>query len=270
MMIVQPSREIVRPSFDDVMRCSPLGAGLALARPPKILGTPFNPTKITNCIAWYRGDLGITLNTGHVSAWADQSGRGDANENTAQGTGANQPTYNASNGTYNSQATVDFDAVNDTLVSGVWATACTRTTTIIVVGNSAGSTEHTAIDGVTNGFRYLISQFNATTTSMFAGSQPTGTFAWATKNGVIGEFNTNGGGIDGTLYGGDFTTPVFTNNNVGNNNLTQLSVGSQNGGGSSFWNGSIAEIVFYSRALIQSERNQLRDYFNARYTLSIV
>lgn len=223
-----------------------------------------------NLIAWYRADRLITLNGGTVSAWGDSSGRGDANQNLAQAAGANQFIYNASNAGYGGQPTLDGNGTSMFMTSGTWATPCTRTTTIFVVGNSAGAAEHTAVDGTVAGQRYLISQFSATQASLFAGSQIPGNFAWATKGAVIGEFNTNGGNVDGTLYGGDFTTAIYTNSNIGGNNLTQLTVGAQTNGGSSWWNGSLAEIVFVNAATTQVQRNAMRDYFNARYGMAIV
>lgn len=62
---------------------------------------------------WLRGDLGITIVTG-VSAWADQSGKGN---DATQGTGAAQPAYSASDATLDNQPTVTADGSNDVLSS---------------------------------------------------------------------------------------------------------------------------------------------------------
>ena len=63
------------------------GASAALLNPSQILGA--------NLKIWCRADLGVTLNSTTVSAWADQSGAGN---NLTQGTGTNQPTFIASGG----------------------------------------------------------------------------------------------------------------------------------------------------------------------------
>lgn len=54
-----------------------------------------SPTALANLTSWFRADLGVTLNTTTVSAWADQSGAAIC-PSVSQGTGANQPTFVAS------------------------------------------------------------------------------------------------------------------------------------------------------------------------------
>lgn len=52
----------------------------------------FSPLDIPNLAAWYRADMGITLNGATVSAWADQSGNA---RHMTQATAGKQPTYTA-------------------------------------------------------------------------------------------------------------------------------------------------------------------------------
>lgn len=66
-----------------------------------------------NIDAFYRSDLGITLNGGNVSAWADQSVNG---YHATQGVAANQPPYAASGGP-NNQPYVDAQT-GDFLTNG--------------------------------------------------------------------------------------------------------------------------------------------------------
>lgn len=73
-------------------------------------GASFDPSQIPDLFAWYRGDLGITLNGADVSDWADQSGNSrDLSEAT------NQPLYTASDASFNNQPTLTFDGVNEKL-----------------------------------------------------------------------------------------------------------------------------------------------------------
>ena len=74
-------------------------------------GTPLTIITSVPVYNWLRADLGVTIGTG-VSAWADQSANA---QSYTQGTGANQPTRNASDATLGNQATITGDGVNDQL-----------------------------------------------------------------------------------------------------------------------------------------------------------
>jgi hypothetical protein len=73
-----------------------LGAGISgdtagyVPVPPTVTNIPLT---VAGCKLWLRGDLGITLNGGNVSAWADQSGQGN---NAVQASAPNQPAFAAS------------------------------------------------------------------------------------------------------------------------------------------------------------------------------
>jgi hypothetical protein len=66
-------------------------------------GTVFDPSFVPGLVLWLRGDLGITLNAGNVSAWADQSGSG---HDATQPTAIQQPATSTSIG---GQACVSFN-----------------------------------------------------------------------------------------------------------------------------------------------------------------
>jgi hypothetical protein len=76
----------------------PWGATFRIWVVPYALSFGFIPTQVSGCVLWLRADLGISLNSSNVSAWADQSGSGNS---VAQTTGATQPTYNGSGGPNN-------------------------------------------------------------------------------------------------------------------------------------------------------------------------
>lgn len=59
-------------------------------------GGSFTPVRLPGLVSWLRSDLGVTLASGKVSAWADQSPVGS--NGVSQGRAANQPTYVASGG----------------------------------------------------------------------------------------------------------------------------------------------------------------------------
>jgi hypothetical protein len=86
-----------------------------------------------NILAWYKDPV-----AGSISSWTDSVG-GDANKNAVQATGANQPTFNATDSNYNNKPTLTFGA-NQFLQTGIWATPMVGPTTIIVVGHPATNT----------------------------------------------------------------------------------------------------------------------------------
>lgn len=108
--------------------------GHAIAIPTRRGGT-FSPLDITGLTAWWRADLGITLNGGTVSAWADQSGNGN---HLIQGTGSAQPTYNASGGA-NNQAFLAFDG-GDILARAAAVIGVSTYTYFLVLRQTTGST----------------------------------------------------------------------------------------------------------------------------------
>jgi hypothetical protein len=69
--------------------------------------------------AWWRADLGITLNGGDVSAWADQSGNG---RNFSQATAANQALYVPSDSRFGGKPSIEFNGTSDFYQTGVAAT----------------------------------------------------------------------------------------------------------------------------------------------------
>jgi hypothetical protein len=82
-------------------------------------------------LLWLRADLGITLNVGNVSAWADQSGNA---LDMAQATAANQPLYVAS--WKNGKPALTFDGTNDVLSRATAFFTAGQALTIFVVGAS--------------------------------------------------------------------------------------------------------------------------------------
>lgn len=87
---------------DDVLRCM----APPLCHPLMTLhsaAASFVPTSISNCVIWLTPTLGVTLTSGRVSTWADQSGSGN---DFTQATAGNRP-IPATN--INSQTTIHFD-----------------------------------------------------------------------------------------------------------------------------------------------------------------
>jgi hypothetical protein len=61
---------------------------------------------------WLRSDVGVTVSSGKVTQWDDQSGNG---ANFVQGTDAIRPVYTAANGSFAGKPSLDFTAVGAVL-----------------------------------------------------------------------------------------------------------------------------------------------------------
>jgi hypothetical protein len=119
-----------------------LGLGLFLSsRGP--LTPAYNPvTALGNVVLWLRPDLGLTQSGGLVTAWADQSGVGDANRNFAPVN--DKPAFSASDALYNNQPTIGtFNTAgtdNSCRLKSAAAWSATYTTfSLIIVGHATGS-----------------------------------------------------------------------------------------------------------------------------------
>lgn len=128
------------------MRLS-LGIGLGLTKRDL---PPFSPADLRPAL-WLRADLGITLNSGNVSAWADQSGNG---RHLTQGTMGAQPAYATTGGPANG-ATVALDTAHYLVGSGVastWAFLHASALSLFVVYRTTTADPNTAVPFLSTGW----------------------------------------------------------------------------------------------------------------------
>lgn len=239
--------------------------GLTLGMAPRTGSSSGDPTipVTTNLLAWYRADLGVTLNGSTVSAWADQSGTGDSNKNATQGTAANQPTFTASDANFNNRPVLTFDGTTDYLKTAVWSASASQPNTIYSVARRTASTGSVFMyDGYDSANRNAIFS-NATTgnITLFGGSS---------LNTSVSILNTTricaavyNGVANSAIYIDSFTTSSATGNG-GTNGLTGLTIGASNGN-ISFWQGPIAEIAVFSGSHNQATRQSVMEYLATRY-----
>jgi hypothetical protein len=227
-------------------------------------GISFDPRNISGLVAWYRSDLGITLNGGNVSGWADQSGTGDTNKNLAQGTAANQPVYTAANGSYNNKPSLDFDAANDALASGTWSVALAQPATRLIVGHGANDgTNNYFLDSITATQMAVIADSSART-QLFDGTILADASAAPSTPQVILVVDN---GASSAIYRNALT--VRASGNAGAQGATGITVGNFEAGGAFALTGSITEVAIWSRVLTTSEINRVLGYAGARYGTTI-
>lgn len=228
--------------------------------------TPLTIVGAGDTVAWWRSDLGITLNGGAVSAWADQ---GSGGFHLTQGTGANQPTYNAAGGP-NSTPSLLFDGTGHSLVNAT-------------IDRPAPGTQPTFLWGVlrqltwTNGDRIL--GFGAVGTHMNVTQNPA-TPQWRQQNVTLA--NTNGG-LALNTYG---RFEVFFNNNTTDyiklitTNVTGVNAGNTDPAaglrlgcdsvGALFSNIEVCELAVYKVLPTAGQLAALDAYCTARYGAGLV
>lgn len=224
------------------------------------LGFPFvrsfTPLSLGDVELWLRADRGITLVSGNISEWDDQSGKGDSNRNAAQASGPARPAFVASDATYGGSPLVS-GTVNQFLSTGTWASAIPQPFTLFAVGqcdNSLcfalqGATDEASFDA-SSGWRAL--------------ANGTGiTVAATTTNPavLIGVFN----GASSSLR---VSRATKSTGSVGTSSVDIMGLlGAPSGGGTG--NAKLAEIALISRALSDADAALLNAYASTRYGITI-
>jgi hypothetical protein len=221
---------------------------------------PWTPARLSSLAAWYRADLGVTLNGGNVSAWADQSGNG---RHSAQGTAANQPALVTSDAAYNNRSTLSFDGGDWLDALAAWT--LTQPVTIYVVGQTGLSADYKTFVDAYAGARMIVRADGSEALSMFAGTgniEPGASVASASI--VCSVFN----GASSAGYVSNVSSSVT--GNPGSGGLGTPRIGAAPTGIYPLASGGkIAELVFVSAAHDATQRAQLFSYFSRRYAIAV-
>ncbi len=204
---------------------------------------------------WYRGDLGVTLNGSTVSTWSDQSGVGN---HLTQASASSQPTFNAANSNFSNQPTLDLDGSNDWMSGG--ASYAEPNTIVVCARNSgSGSAYHVLCDGSGSNLRLMRVEITSQQLIVYGGSSlGDGTWTTNSKHSVAGVFN----GASSSVR----MDSVTTSGASGAGASTGFTLGAAGGGAGSIpWQGSIAEVLMYNRALSTTELDRIFSYLTGRY-----
>ena len=216
---------------------------------------------------WLRADTGVVLNGMTVSQWTDQSGH---QFNALQPTAASQPTLQHDSLTDPTALAFDGASTYLTLPSGY--SDFTQGSTVILVTQPGGTTGDFLDLGNGAASDNLIFGLNANslgglTTQTFNGSTPS---SLNTPSGVApGNYqileNIQSTANIATQY--DNGTPLGSGLLNPLNNLTRADnyLGTTAAGGTSYYPGTITEILIYNRALTDPERQAIETYLNTRY-----
>ena len=222
----------------------------------------FTPKAIAGLQLWLRADLGITLNVAAVSAWADQSGVGDANRNAVQATGALQPAFTASNASYNNKPTVTASG-SQLLQTGTWLAGIAPPITAYVVGHT---TSNAGQDGMLGGTVAFLVQDLLGAAQIVGESSNVQAASGTLNTPSISYYIADGAS---SAIGRNAKTAIKTGTVGAGFTDTKFSIGNFGGGGANAMNGPMAEAIIYTGHHSAGQIAQVMAYLGARYNIAI-
>lgn len=218
-------------------------------------------------IMWLRADMGVTTSGSNVTKWSDESGAGN---NASQSVTGNQPTLvtNAING---------LPAVNFTSSSSQFLQVppgladFTSGTSIFAVLSPATFPVGARILDFGNGAasdNLLVEEPSSNAAALYTYNTSSPTSATASNALTANQFQLLEA-IDGSATARIFTNSVQQGQSTTMNNLNNISrsknfIGQASAGGS-YFNGKIAELLVYNRAVTPTEQAQIEGYLTNRY-----
>ena len=234
------------------------------------LQVPFCPASLDDLVLWLDASEGITEEDGKVAEWKDLSGK----ENHATATGDNRPAYSNSDEKLNGKPAVSFDGIDTWLDAGKEIEP--EEITMIAVFKP--------VDFTTN-FQRIISRRDVTEGYMLSfgtgdDSNRMRTIiatdaddfvradgSWLDVNSpylVVGTWDTS----DLKMYlNGELDASVTGSGNITYKTDISLGIGGNPGDSAEFFNGDIAEIIIFERALGEDERVMVEAYLNEKYDI---
>ncbi len=216
-----------------------------------LLSIPVGP------IEAHRADLGVTLNAGNVSFWADQT---SFHTDLSQSTPSQQPLWNASDSTFNHQASIGSPAaVLGELFSGALSlnSAVGWTIASVYRGGLAGGTFVWQTTGPSTGvssspcYPYIYEGSVVEYTGVTLGAVPGIIIGTFTSGGAVSLY-VNGTAVRAT---GSGTTPTTITSSLDQNLGSNQSY--------------VAEQILWPRVINAAEIAQYMNYASARYKIAL-
>ena len=220
---------------------------------------------------WLDASVGVSLDENYVMGWADQSGNG----NDAYANFGYEPTYTSVDPNLNNQPSLDFDGANAILnfstqvmpddfsemtIFSVAKSDKAGNTGIFTI-RTGGSNPLTQLDVQTNGsIRYILRDTSSNTLN--AGGSASCVGQYGIFNGVL---DLSDDGLTQTAiarFGGGAGYAASGTALTSNMAAADYYVGGWGGGK---WDGTIAELLVYDRALTEVEQNNVASYLSSKY-----
>lgn len=232
------------------------------------------PQLETDLLAWYRSDAGIAQSSG-VTTWSDQSGNGN---DASQSTTSQKPTL-VQGAVHNSiLPAIQFDGTDDRLTMNSGFSNLTSGLDIFVVfkpTSSSGNRTSITVGNASNADSVTV-QTNNTDTTLVAYNNTTSSSVSTSNNPIaVGSYqvleqwfqpgSSNGTGtiLVNSVQKAQATNLVSTLRNVSRANNA---IGMSNAA-SDFFQGEIAEIIFYKTKLSDTKRASIQSYLLSKYGL---
>lgn len=237
--------------------------------PTPTSGVPTSGLKI-----WLKGDVGITKDaSNYISTWADQSGNG---LNATQGTSGVKPLW--VNSVVNGKPVVRFDGSNDYLSFGpLTVNGLTQMSMILVSSNRADQSGGTygdfnvalIFDETGNWGKVYLGPFQKTVSTRYGTGQANNINIYTRPSTIGTGFSTSISIKNGTneyLYVNGTSVATYTGklSAIANSSSTGW-LG--RGGNNTYFNGDVAEVLIYDRALTDTERQSVQAYLSGKYGL---
>ncbi|HRS54359.1 MAG TPA: PKD domain-containing protein, partial [Bacteroidales bacterium] len=235
----------------------------------------FIPSGLPNLTLWLRADKGIVLSGSNVVIWQDQSGNA---YNFSQSTSSNQPLLVAN--AINYLPAIKFDGTNDYLATSTPITgidASSITLFCLAKGNSQSGGSSNAksmfsIGTTATGFwlaRNVSNQklmlYNKGSSIITTATLPNTGFGYR----IFGAVKTYAS--DTKVYQNDTLVGYSTNANIiGSFTNNNANIGGNSVTSGALYNGEIAEMVLYTSALNDNDRQIVERYLAAKYNKSYV
>ena len=207
-------------------------------------------------------DQGITLTSGRVSQWTDQSGNGN---NVTQSDNAQRPVVSSADADFGGRDVIQFSSSSEALSSTnpIAVTQAQPYTVYLLFKLDAFNSQDIVTDDNGSGncatFYWASSKWNLSCGTALATSD-------TTQSGVRAVCMVCDG-ASSAVYMDDFTNTVASGN-AGTNSLSSITIGRNNGGISPI-EGRVALYAGSAGAHSQAQRNQWRDEINRYYGTSI-
>jgi hypothetical protein len=226
---------------------------------------------------WLKADHGVTINNSNVTAWIDQSGN---NNNASVENIGEEPTFQSSFS--NSKPAIQFNGTQLLQILDSNTLDFLKTSIFIVLkrtGNGTGNEvtfmkNASNIDGVASYWQLARSgEFgNSYFTIASQGNHPDQDSSVNIEDGIpkIMGFIYNATTFNIYVNGTQTATYGFPTGNINTTSGT-LQIGgynkSFNNPEGELFNGQIAEIIMYNRAITTAERQQIEIYLNSKYII---